>query len=99
MRLPEDDTIASKHVAVFTEYEILLKYVCCAFVVLDNKLCKIRGTCIKVLVEHRCILLVYVVRTYFMLCIRTKHNTRATALSCCFQLCCLFVYCAWGSNV
>ena len=36
-----------KHVALLTIYKILLLYICCAFVGLDNKLYKMYGTCIK----------------------------------------------------
>jgi hypothetical protein len=38
MRFPEDNTDASKHVAVLTIYKILFIYICCAVVGLDNKL-------------------------------------------------------------
>jgi hypothetical protein len=37
LRLTEDDADASKHVAVFTIYKILLIHICCTFVGLDNK--------------------------------------------------------------
>jgi hypothetical protein len=37
-RLPEDDADASKLVVVPTIYKILLMYICCAFVALDNKI-------------------------------------------------------------
>jgi hypothetical protein len=39
---------ALKHVGVLTLYKILLIYVCCAFVGLDNKLYKMHGTYIKI---------------------------------------------------
>jgi len=46
IRLPEDDTDALKHVRVLTIYKTLYIhiYICCAFVVLDNKLYKTHGT-------------------------------------------------------
>jgi len=52
VRLHEDDADASKHVAVLTIYKILLIYICCAFVGLDNKLYKMHGTCTKVQIAY-----------------------------------------------
>jgi 3-hydroxymyristoyl/3-hydroxydecanoyl-(acyl carrier protein) dehydratase len=46
--LPEDDADASKHVAMLTIYKILIIYVCCALVGVDNKLYKMDGTYIKI---------------------------------------------------
>ena len=37
LRFLEGDADVSKHVAVLTVYIILLMYICCAFVGLDNK--------------------------------------------------------------
>jgi hypothetical protein len=52
-RLPEGDTGASKHVGVRTVYKILLIciYIYCAFVGLDNKLDKMCGIYIKIIVH------------------------------------------------
>jgi hypothetical protein len=46
--LPEDDVGASKHVGVLPVYKIMLIYICCAVVDLDNKLYKIHSTNIKI---------------------------------------------------
>jgi hypothetical protein len=51
-RLPEDDAVASKHVAVLTIHKILLIYACCAFLGPDNKLCKMQGTCFKIQIAY-----------------------------------------------
>ena len=45
----EDDADASTHVGVLTVYKILLIiYIHCAFVGMDNKLYKMHGTYIKI---------------------------------------------------
>jgi hypothetical protein len=49
--LPEDDADASKHVAVLTIYIKYYQYICCAFVALDNKLFKMHGTYIKIVLD------------------------------------------------
>jgi hypothetical protein len=46
-RLPEDVADELKRVRVLTLHEILLIYVCCTFVGLDNKLHNMQGTYIK----------------------------------------------------
>ena len=48
IRLPEDGADALKHVGVLTTYKILLIYICCTFVGLGNKLCKMHSTYIKI---------------------------------------------------
>jgi len=44
---PENDADASKYVGVLTAFKILLVYICCAFVGMDNKLYKMHGTYTK----------------------------------------------------
>jgi hypothetical protein len=44
IRLPEDDADALKHEGVLMKYKVLLIYICCTFVGLDNKLYKMHGT-------------------------------------------------------
>jgi len=48
LRLPEDNTDASKHVEILMMYRILIIYMCCAFVGLDNKPYKMHGTYVKI---------------------------------------------------
>jgi hypothetical protein len=52
LRLPEDDADASKHVGVLEIYRILLIYICCEFVGLDNKLYKMKGAYIEIQTKH-----------------------------------------------
>ena len=70
---PEDDVGASKHVAVLSIYTILLMYVCCAFVGLDNKQLSVTDdTC------HTNALLRYSAQT---VCTHFKHYKRRTQSS------------------
>jgi len=48
IRLPEDDGDAMKHVGVLMIYKILLTYICCTFAGLDNKLYKMYGIYIQI---------------------------------------------------
>jgi len=47
IRLLEDDADALQHVGVLMLHKVLLIYICCSFVGLDNKLYKMQGTYIK----------------------------------------------------
>ena len=50
--VPEEGVGALKHVRVLTVYKIFYIYICCAFIGLDNKLCKMHGTYVSSRIEN-----------------------------------------------